>query len=144
MAWWIWLLLGMAFVMLELQIASSFFLLGFGIGAFAVGLLVAVGVGGAAWLQWLLFSVLSIVAVLLLRRFVRVAHPTPWSGEREIDSMVGAEAVVLDDLPAGGVGRAELRGTTWTARSAGDHPLAKGQRCRVTRVEGLTVWLQAQ
>jgi membrane protein implicated in regulation of membrane protease activity len=51
---------------------------------------------------------------------------------------------VLEDIPAGGIGRAELRGTTWTARGADGIPLSRGTRCRVDRVDGLTLWLRAE
>jgi len=37
-----------------------------------------------------------------------------------------------------------MRGATWTARTAGDAALPKGRRCRVERVEGLTLWLRAE
>ena len=58
---------------------------------------------------------------------------------------VGAwTAVLLADLPPGGVGKAELRGTSWTARNEGERPLATGERARVTRVDGLTLWLRAE
>jgi membrane protein implicated in regulation of membrane protease activity len=42
------------------------------------------------------------------------------------------------------VGKVELRGTTWTAHNDGPVPLARGQRCRVTRVDGLTLGIVAE
>jgi membrane protein implicated in regulation of membrane protease activity len=132
------MLLGMALSILELQIPGTFFLLGFGVSAVVIGVLVGAGVAAPAWLQWLLFTVLSTASILLLRRAL-LHEPT---STREIDDMVGMEAIVTEDVPAGGVGKAEMRGTTWTARNAGDVTLGKGQRCRVARVEGLTLWLR--
>jgi membrane protein implicated in regulation of membrane protease activity len=132
------MLLGMALSILELQIPGTFFLLGFGVAAVAIGVLVGIGVAAPAWLQWLLFSVLATASILLLRR--ALLHGA--ASAREIDDMVGMEAIVTEDVPAGGVGKAEMRGTTWTARNAGEVALAKGQRCRVARVEGLTLWLR--
>ena len=138
MPWWLWMLLGMGLSILELQIPGTFFLLGFGVGAIIVGVAVGIGVAAPEWLQWLAFSVLSTATILLLRRSMLNAP----SHAREIDDLVGSEAVLTDDLAVGGVGKAELRGTTWTARNAGDVPLGKGQRCHVARVEGLTLWLR--
>jgi membrane protein implicated in regulation of membrane protease activity len=37
-----------------------------------------------------------------------------------------------------------MRGASWTARSSGSVALARGQRCKVERVEGLTLWLRAE
>jgi membrane protein implicated in regulation of membrane protease activity len=60
-----------------------------------------------------------------------------------VDSLVGEEAIILDDLDPGAVGKGELRGTTWTVRTAGDRTLRRGERARVARVDGLTLWLDA-
>ena len=141
MPWWLWMLVGMALAVLELQVPGSFFLLGVGIGAIGVGALVSLGFGGPTWLQWLLFSMFSVTAVLLFRRLFLHGQAARWTSTHEIDSLVGQEVVVADDVPAGGVGRVELRGTVWSARSTSGSPLAKGQRCRVARVEGLTLWV---
>jgi membrane protein implicated in regulation of membrane protease activity len=61
-----------------------------------------------------------------------------------VDSLVGESAIVLEDIPPGGVGKAELRGTSWNARNVAKLPLAKAQRCIVKSVEGLTLWIQPE
>ncbi|MBU6434571.1 MAG: NfeD family protein, partial [Nitrospirae bacterium] len=61
-----------------------------------------------------------------------------------VDSMGGETAIPLEDLAPGGTGKAELRGTTWTAHNAGPALLKKSQRCKVERVEGLTLWITAE
>ena len=53
-------------------------------------------------------------------------------------------ATLLEDLPPGAVGKAELRGSGWTVRSVEPKTLAKGARCRVERVEGLTLWIRPE
>jgi len=73
----------------------------------------------------------------LQRRLARAEPP-------RVDDLVGEEAVLLDDVEAGATGRAELRGTPWSARVASGIPLKRGQRCKVERVEGLTLWLRAE
>ena len=142
MPWWLWMLLGMALAILELQMPGSFFLLGFGLSAVVIGLATGAGIGGPTWLQWLLFSALSIVDILVLRRlFLRGEAGRDSAGT--VNTLVGAEAVITEEVAVGGVGKAELRGTTWTARNAGEVPLARGQRCHVVRIEGLALWLRA-
>jgi membrane protein implicated in regulation of membrane protease activity len=59
-----------------------------------------------------------------------------------VDALEGETAIVLDDLAPGAVGKAELRGTSWTAQNAGAAALSRGQRCRVVRVEGLTLFIR--
>ena len=41
-----------------------------------------------------------------------------------------------------GVSKAELRGTSWNARAR--EALRRGQRARVVKVDGLTLWLTAE
>ena len=142
MPWWLWMLFGLVLLILEVQLAGGFYLAFFGIGAICVGSLVAIGLAEAAWLQWLLFSVLSVVSLAFLRRPIMTRF-APAGGDR-VDSLVGETATATEDIPSGGVGKAELRGTTWTARNNGSVLLAKDTRCRVERVEGLTIWIRPE
>jgi inner membrane protein len=140
--WWSWILLGLGLLVVEMVTPGGLFALFFGLSALLVAGLGAAGLG-PPWLQWLLFAALGVVGVVLLRRRIQ---------ERLIarrilvDSLVGDVAIPVQDLPGGGTGRAELRGTTWTARNAGEAPVSRGQRCRVERVEkeGLTLWIRPE
>ena len=142
MPWWLWMLFGLILLLLEVQTFNSFYLLFFGAGALLVGLLDAVGLVDADWLQWLLFSVLSIVTLALFRRpiMMRLAP----AGSDRVDNLIGETAIASEDIPSGGVGKAEMRGTVWSARNDGPTPLRKDTRCRVQRVDGLMLWLRAE
>jgi membrane protein implicated in regulation of membrane protease activity len=61
-----------------------------------------------------------------------------------VDSMIGEVAIPLEALDAGAIGRAELRGSTWTAKNVGPTAFRKGQRGKVTKVDGLTLWITAE
>ena len=138
MSWWLWLLLGLVLSALELAAAGSFYLIFFGIGALFVGLLTLVHLIEAEWAQWLAFTVVSVSMLLIFRRpILRMLQPP--GGDAE--ALVGEIATPLDVIAPGAVGRAELRGTAWSARNADTTNLAKGQRCRVQRVDGLTLIL---
>ena len=142
MAWWIWVLGGLVLLVAEVATPGSFFAVFFGAGAILVGALKALGWDGPAWAEWLVFTILSIASLAffrepLMRRF-------SLSSGKRVDRMEGERALVTEDVAPGGVGKAEMRGASWTARTAGDSPLAKGRRCRVERVEGLTLWLRAE
>jgi hypothetical protein len=141
--WWVWALVGLALLGIEVFTPGGFFVLFFGVGALAVGVLVGLGVGGPPWAQWLIFSVVSVVSLLLFRNRLLAwfGHGDPGS---RLDTLEGEVATPLEDLAPGAVGKAELRGTSWTAQNAGDRLLARGQRCRVIRVEGLTLHVRAE
>jgi membrane protein implicated in regulation of membrane protease activity len=143
MPWWLWILAGLALVVLETVTPGGFFAIFFAVAALALGLLVWLGVAGPEWMQWLLFSLLSVLGLAVFRRPLMRALKLGGPG-RVVDAMAGESAVVLEDVPAEGVGKAEMRGSAWSARSAPRTPLAKGQRCRVEKVDGLTLWLRPE
>ena len=68
MVYWAWVLLGLALLVVEVATPGGFFALFFGVSALVVALLVGFGWGGPAWMQWLLFSSVSLVALALLRK----------------------------------------------------------------------------
>ena len=140
MTWWAWALLGLGLCAGEMVTPGGFYFLFFGVGALVTSGLVWLGVAGPPWLEWLVFTVVSVACLVPLRgRVVRWAS----AGEpRVVDSLVGQELVLLDDLGPGGIGKGELRGTTWTVRTAASRALRQGERARVTRVDGLTLWVE--
>jgi membrane protein implicated in regulation of membrane protease activity len=142
MAWWIWVLVGIGLLAAELVTPGGFFAIFFGIAGLLVGVLVALGLVPNDAMQWLLFTVLSVVGVALFRKPIMKAMKLD-QATKPVDAIAGAEATVVEEVVPGGTGKAELRGTTWTARTEGTSTLARGQRCRVERIEGLTLWLRA-
>lgn len=139
MVWWYWIFLGLALAGAEILSPGGFYLLFFGIAAVIVGALAGMEVVTAEWLQWLLFSGLAVLSLLLLRGpLLRMTHSQP---AQEMDSMVGEAAVLMEDLQPGHIGKAELRGSTWSARNIGTVPLSSGQRATVAKVDGLTIFV---
>jgi membrane protein implicated in regulation of membrane protease activity len=143
MAWWIWVLGGLVLLVAEVATPGGFFAVFFAAGAILVGALKALGWDGPAWADWAVFTVLSLVALGLFRKPLMRRFNLS-GGKKTVDRMEGERALVTEDVAPGGVGKAEMRGTPWTARTGGESVLAKGQRCRVERVEGLTLWLRAE
>jgi membrane protein implicated in regulation of membrane protease activity len=142
MAWWIWVLGGLVLLVGEVATPGGFFIIFFGAGAILVGALKGLGWNGPAWAEWLVFTVLSVVSLALFRE--PLMRRFNLKGGKPVDQLAGERALVTEDVAPGGVGKAEMRGASWTARTAGVVTLARGQRSRVERVEGLTLWLQAE
>jgi membrane protein implicated in regulation of membrane protease activity len=143
MAWWLWLLVGLALLGIEMITPGGFFTIFFGVAALIVGVLTRFGLAGPAWTQWIWFSGLSIASLLFLRKPLLAWMQAREVKRPEVDSLIGETAVVLEAVPDGGVGKAELRGTSWTARSVNGAALPAGRRCHVQRVDGLTLWIEA-
>lgn len=128
---------GLALVVAELATPSGFFIIFFGLGALTVGLLAGIEAVSSVWVQWLLFSVLSVVYLVVFRGRLqaRVQIPPP----PNVDSLVGVLAVVQERLQPGVVGKVEVRGSSWSARNTSNVTLDAGQRARVAAVDGLTL-----
>lgn len=141
MAWWIWVLAG--FGLLAIEMASTTMHVGFfGLGAFVEGLIVGLGFGGPLWTQILTFVVISVVALFFVRPFVMQKmrlNVTP-----VVDTLIGESAVAIGSIAPGVIGKAEMRGSTWSAMNSGSSSLQAGQRARVERVDGLTIHIRAE
>lgn len=144
MTWWLWAFLGLFLLGSEIVTPGGFYMLFFGIGALVVGALVGLGMIHSEWMSWLLFSVFSVASLVILRPPLRRLMTAERDDVSPVDTMGGETAIVLDDLPPGATGKAECRGSTWNAHNAGDKPLLKGQRSRVERVDGITLWIKPE
>jgi hypothetical protein len=144
MTWWLWAALGLVLVAVEIATPGGFFFIFFGLAGLVVALLAFAGLADALSFQILLFSVFSVVALLLFRNpLLRwMARHTPKTVD--VDTFVGDLAVAASAIPPGGAGQAQLRGSAWNARNASQAAIAAGARCRVTRVEGLVIWIEPE
>ncbi len=143
MLWWHWLVLGLVLVALEMAASGGFYVIFFGIAALAISALHVLDIAGPAWVQLFLFSAISVVSLLFFRgpllRWMKLDQPG-----KDVDSLVGDIAVPMEDIPSGAVGKAELRGTVWSARNRAASTLARGQRCKVVEVDQLMIFLKPE
>ena len=136
-----WLAGGLVLLVIELVTPSGFFVMFFGLGALTVGILERLDLSGPPWTQWLIFSVASIVYLLLFRGRLQDRVELPAAN---VDTLVGELAIPRERIAPGDVGRVELRGVMWNARNETASALEPGQRCRVTRVDNLLVFVQPE
>jgi membrane protein implicated in regulation of membrane protease activity len=140
MSWWIWVLVG--FALLAMEMATTTLHIGFfAVGAFVVGILVALHVALPLWAQLLVFTGTSIFAFLFLRPIA--VRKLKLNEHKVVDTLLGEQALAMEEIPAQGLGKAEMRGTTWSARNIGETSLNRGQRCVVAGVEGLVIHVRA-
>ncbi len=144
MVWWYWMVLGLALLGAEMTTPGGFYIIFFGLSAIIVGTLAGLNVVVTDWLQWLLFSVIAVGSLVLFRGPLIARIKQGSDGSPQVDSMVGEIAIPLVPIAVGETGKAELRGTTWSAKNVGSAPLAKGQRGKVSRVDGLTLMITAE
>jgi membrane protein implicated in regulation of membrane protease activity len=136
---WIWMIVGVAFVLGELTTPGSFFMLPFAVGA--VVACVAAFAGAGIGLQWLLFVAVSAVAsaaLVPLRRRLDVDEPVDGVGARRL---LNQQAVVTSAVEPGpnGVGRVQLGREEWRAESATRVGIPVGAVVKVIEVRGTCV-----
>ena len=140
MPWWVWVLA--AFLLLIIEFFTTTAHVGFfAVGAFLVAILVSFDAGGPLWFQLVLFATSSVVLLIFVRPIIvkRLGlNKTP-----AVDQIAGEHAIALEAMDAESDGRAEMRGTTWSARNVGATAIARGQKCVVERVVGLTLHVRA-
>src|SRR5215213_7380545 len=110
MSWWIWTVIG--FLLLCVEFASTTMHVGlFAVGAFVVAIVVGAGADLPLWGQIVIFTITSLLSFFFLRPMIM--KRLKLDQKKVVDSLVGEQAMALEDMAVGGNGRAEMRGTTW-------------------------------
>ncbi len=143
MTWWMWIAGAIAFAILEALTGAEMYMLLLGAAAFLVGVLAGLGLLPELWMQLAAFSAASAALIVPIRRKLteRMKAGMP---NKEVDATVGRTVIAIDPMAAGGRGRAELRGSPWSAVNVGDESLAPGALATVERVEGLTLYIRPE
>ena len=144
MAWWVWILIGMALSFAEIAFTPGVFvLLFFGVSAFFVAVLVGAGLGGPFWVQVAVCAVLSLVLLGFFRQKARQLLGVR-GAKMDIDTVVGGMAIAREELAPGASGKVEYRGSSWNASNAGTITLYPGDHCRIQQIEGLQLSVKAE
>ncbi|MBF1803284.1 NfeD family protein [Alloalcanivorax profundimaris] len=133
-----WIILGLVLVIAEFAI-SGLVTIFLGLAALLVGTLVWLGLIDSLVWETTLFAVLSLVLLVVARRYLRerlFGRETQGATSEDSAGLVGARATVQGGFE-NGVGTVRYRGALWQAQSS--HPLNDGQMVRILRHEGL--WL---
>lgn len=143
MTWWMWMVMGAIILGAELlAIDAQFYLVFMGISAALVGLAGLAGIAMPEWAQWTAFAVLSLASFFTFRKSLYEKIHSGAVGFRE--GLSGDTVVVKNEIAAGGEARVEHRGSKWTARNAGSEAIAAGTRVKVVKVDGLTLYVEAE
>lgn len=130
-----WLVAGLVMLILEIFL-GTFFLMWVGAGALLTAL-AALLFPQAAWVQWLVFAIISAVLLIVTRPFVRSIHARAVVPSN-VDSLIGQQAVVLQEINnQANTGRVRIRSDEWRARS--DRIVAADCHVVVTGIEGTTL-----
>ena len=138
LTWWTWLIVGFVLMLAELLLPTGFFVFFFGAGAVVTGFLAALGLLSSFIAQGLAFIAISLFCVVLLRKPL-LAKFHFRNRTHSVDSIIGETAKALEAIAPQAIGKVELRGSCWSAFNTGTELIALNVRCRVEKVEGLTL-----
>lgn len=141
LTYWHWLILGVGLLILEIFAPGAFFLW-LAIAAGAVGALVWL-VPAMGWeYQLLVFSVLSVISILIWRRYFRTqpADTDQPALNRRGEQYVG-RTFTLDEPIVNGLGKIRVDDSTW--KIAGTD-CGSGTRIKVVGVEGTLLRVEPQ
>jgi inner membrane protein len=132
--WWMWMVFGVVTLSLEMMTPGGFYLMFIGIAAIVTGALAPVI--HTAWIEILLFAVLSIFFIAVLRKPLtkKISRSTP---KADVQEFVGETGRALEAIAPGATGTVELRGSTWQARNDGTVALEKNGPCIIVSRDGL-------
>lgn len=134
----VWLILIVLFLIAE---AGTVSMVSLWFAAGSLAALLTALLGGAAWLQILVFLVVSAGLLLALRPLVR-RYITPKLTATNVDSVVGSTGLVtaaIDNVAA--AGQVKLGAMEWTARSTSGEPIPEGTLVKVDRIEGVKAFV---
>ena len=140
MPWWGWIIFGALLLGSELLIVDAgFYLVFIGIAAALTGLIELAGAGLEPWVQWILFSVISLTLMVLFRE--KLYAKLRGSGVDYKTGPVGEIVTLEQVLEPGDKGRLAFRGTEWTVINDSGESFKAGQHVQVRSVEGLSLRL---
>ncbi len=132
--WAIWMIAGVILLILEL-LSMSFFMLWIGVAAILAGV-VAVFVP-IAWVQWLVFAILTLILLLATRPLARSIHGSV-TQPSNVDAMIGKRALVIEAIdPRKNMGRVRVGSDEWRARA--EQAIPVDVWVEVISVEGTTL-----
>lgn len=135
----IWVLLLIGFVVME---AMTVQLLTIWFAAGALAALVVNLLGGALWLQVLVFFTLSIVLLALLWPMAR-RHLKAKAVATNADALVGKICAVTETIDPLEGGRVKVGDVTWRAHSENGESIPAGGLVKIRKIQGAKVLVEA-
>jgi len=119
---------------------GTFFVVFLGAGALLTAAMLWMGVPMNTTTQWLTFTVVSAMGVLLLRK--KMIHWFGPSDEERFEEHKGQTVVVVEDVAPGKTGKIKYRGTEWQGATNGDDAIQAGENALITHLDGIVVYIR--
>ena len=134
----IWLALLIGFVALE-AITVKLLCIWFAAGSLAA--MIVSLLGGAVWLQMLVFFTVSIVLFAMLWPLAK-KHFKPKLVPTNADALIGRICTVTEDIHPVEGGRVKVGDVTWSAHVEGEEGIPAGKQVKILEIRGTKVYVE--
>ena len=131
MTWYVWLILFLVFLGLEIMTTGVFFFLCFSTGALFAMLFSLLG--ASFQVELIVFCVVSLASILLIRPLFK-KYVAKQKTQTNVDSLIGTKAIVIEEIKVNDMGKVKVEGEVWLAVSKEN--IAKDETVIVESVDG--------
>ncbi|WP_372520529.1 NfeD family protein [Candidatus Ruminimicrobiellum ovillum] len=129
--WYVWLILFLVFLGLEIMTTGVFFFLCFSTGALFAMLFSLLG--ASFQVELVVFCAVSLASILLIRPLFK-KYIAKQKTETNVDSLIGTKAIVIEDIKVNDMGKVKTEGEIWLAVS--NENIAKGETVVIESIDG--------
>jgi membrane protein implicated in regulation of membrane protease activity len=135
LAWHVWMMIGIGFVIIEI-FDPAFFFISLGIGAILTGIFCMLPlVENSIPLQILIFAIFSFIAFLFMRKLGKKLL-TNTGGETNVYALKGKTGTVTKEIPPEGKGFVKVGGEEWAAVEEAQQAVELGEKVLVQGIDG--------
>ena len=131
MTWYIWLILFLVFLGLEIMTTGIFFFLCFATGALFAMLFFFFF--SAFQTELIIFCAISLCSILLIRPIFK-KYFSKRTIETNVDSLINSSAIVTEEIKPASAGKIKIEGEVWLAVS--EENIAVGETVIIQSVDG--------
>lgn len=136
MDWWIWLIIAVVLLIVEIMTLDLVLVMLCG-GALAAAIAAGAGVDSIL-AQVLIWAIVAILLLVFVRKWALAKlRGRPTSGETNTAAYAGMPGVALSTVGVAG-GRIKFNGEVWSARTQAGESIAEGDKIVVLHIDGAT------
>jgi len=133
-----------SFILLVLVEAATVQLVTIWFAFGSLGGLISNLIGAPIWLQWVIFTSLSLISLAISRPMVKKILKKPVE-PTNADRFIGMEGIVTEKIDnTQGKGQVKVKGTIWTARSKKGIEIDVGEPVIVDEIEGVKLMVSSK
>ena len=137
---WIWMILLIATLLIEVETAGTLVSIWFSLGSLVA--LIVLWLGGNIALQFIMFLVVSVASLLTIRPLASEyfrGNIVPTNQDR----VIGARATLLTPITSTSWGQVKVFGSVWSVQSIDKEPIEQGVLVEVVALEGAKLIVKA-